>query len=380
MAPHCDPGPAGDRRAPDSGCDRDGARRRRRDARGRLDRVRLRDPAFAARLAAVLADHDDALLADFVDDEDGISADRLSAELARQSRRALVHPVFFGSAVTGAGLDGLTAGISRLLPAVAGDAEGDVRGTVFKVERGPAGEKVAYVRMFSGAVRIRDRLRFGSNGDDEGTKVTAISVFDGGGDTRSTSVGAGRIGKLWGLADVRIGDTIGGAGTRPIRADAFARPTIESVVLPRCAADKGALHVALSQLAEQDPLINLRQDDVRQELFVSLYGEVQKEVIESTLATDFGIEVEFHATTPIYIERPGRRRAKRSSRSAREARRRSWPGSGCGSSPRRLTQVSTSGSRSSSDRCRSRSSGQSKRRCSRRCSRASTAGRPPTAP
>jgi ribosomal protection tetracycline resistance protein len=39
-------------------------------------------------------------------------------------------------------------------------------------------------------------------------------------------------------------------------------------------------------------------------LYLSLYGEVQKEVIQETLAHDFGIEVEFRETTTIYIERP----------------------------------------------------------------------------
>jgi ribosomal protection tetracycline resistance protein len=64
------------------------------------------------------------------------------------------------------------------------------------------------------------------------------------------------------------------------------------------------VHAALAQLAEQDPLINLRQDDRRQELSVSLYGEVQKEVIEATLADDFGLEVGFRETTMICVERP----------------------------------------------------------------------------
>ena len=59
-----------------------------------------------------------------------------------------------------------------------------------------------------------------------------------------------------------------------------------------------ALRSALTQLAEQDPLINVR------DLAVSLYGEVQKEVIQATLADDFGIEVRFQETTPLYIERP----------------------------------------------------------------------------
>ncbi len=72
-----------------------------------------------------------------------------------------MHPVFFGSAITGAGVGSLMAGIAELLPATEGDADGPVSGLVFKIERGAAGEKIAYVRMFSGTVRTRDRLRFG---------------------------------------------------------------------------------------------------------------------------------------------------------------------------------------------------------------------------
>jgi ribosomal protection tetracycline resistance protein len=172
---------------------------------------------------------------------------------------------------------------------------------VFKVERGPAGEKVAYVRMFSGTVRVRDRLRFGRDGEG---KVTAIGVFERGAAGRRGSVGAGRIGKLWGLGDVRIGDPVGTPpATRAVR-HRFAPPTLETVVVPCRRADKGALHVALAQLAEQDPLINLRQDDLRQEISVSLYGEVQKEVIQATLADDFGVDVAFRESTTICIERP----------------------------------------------------------------------------
>ena len=69
-------------------------------------------------------------------------------------------------------------------------------------------------------------------------------------------------------------------------------------------SEKGALHVALAQLAEQDLSIDLRQDDLRQELSVSLYGEVQKEVIEATLARDYGLDVGFRETTMICVERP----------------------------------------------------------------------------
>ncbi|MFL5971676.1 MAG: GTP-binding protein [Gaiellaceae bacterium] len=244
-----------------------------------------------AKLAEVLAERDDSLLAAYVEG-DGLPYRRLREELAAQTGRALVHPVFVGSAKTGEGVDDLMAGIAELLPASAGDAEGSASGSVFKIERGPAGEKIAYVRMFSGTVHARERL------NDE--KVTAISVFDAGDVERRASVSAGEIAKLWGLGSIQIGDRIGEAP--PPRRE-FAPPTLESVVVPTNPDDGTRLRVALGQLAEQDPLIEVRQNDERHEMSVSVYGEVQKEVIQATLAEDYGIDVEFHETTPIYIER-----------------------------------------------------------------------------
>jgi ribosomal protection tetracycline resistance protein len=260
------------------------------------------DRAFEVELAGLLVDRDDALLAAYVDDEMAVPYGRLRDELAAQTKQALVHPVYFGSAITGAGVDALSAGIATLLPATEGDAgdSSSSSGTVFKVERGPAGERIAYVRMFSGAVRTRDRVRVGP--DDE-RKVTAITVFDRGSAVQRATVVAGQIAKLWGLGDIRIGDAIGTPRTTG-EGHHFAPPTLEAVIVPRSVADHGALHVALTQLAEQDPLINLRQDDIRHELFVSLYGEVQKEVIEESLAVDFGIDVAFRETTTICVERP----------------------------------------------------------------------------
>jgi ribosomal protection tetracycline resistance protein len=262
------------------------------------------DADFTSRLVDLLAEHDDALLATYINDETTVSYRQLRSELATQTKQALVHPVFFGSAITGAGVDSLIAGIKELLQPTGtraeGDADGPVSGTVFKIERGSAGEKIAYVRMFSGTVRVRDRLQFGR--DKEG-RVTAISVFDCGSAVRRASVAAQQIAKLWGLGDIQIGDTIGISRTTA-ESRYFAPPTLETVIVPRRPADRGALHVALTQLAEQDPLINLRMDDMRQELFLSLYGEVQKEIIQATLASDFNIDVDFRETTTICIERP----------------------------------------------------------------------------
>jgi ribosomal protection tetracycline resistance protein len=172
---------------------------------------------------------------------------------------------------------------------------------VFKVERGRRNEKIAYVRMFAGTVRARERIPVGSG---ERNTVTGIRVFAHGSTAERSAVCAGEIAQVFGLRTARVGDSVGAAAPPRRGSQLFAPPTLETVVVPDDPARKGRLHSALLVLAEQDPLIDVRQDDTRQELYVSLFGEVQQEVVQATLARDFGIDVSFRETSTVCIERP----------------------------------------------------------------------------
>jgi ribosomal protection tetracycline resistance protein len=258
-------------------------------------------PQFVTGLVDVLADASDSFLARYLEDEAAFPYPRLREELAVQTARAAVHPVFFGSAVTGAGVESLMAGIRQMLPRAGGDPAGPVSAAVFKIERGAGGDRLAYARMFSGTLRARDRV-LSPRGVSQ--RVTAVSLVEPGGASPRDSVPAGRIAKLSGLHDIRVGDAIGVAHRRrPGRAE-LARPTLETVVVPSRSGDAGRLYTSLVQLAEQEPLIDVRRNAVRGEITVSLYGEVQKEVIQATLAEEFGVDVSFRETTPVCIERP----------------------------------------------------------------------------
>lgn len=258
------------------------------------------DPAVATRLLDRLCERDDALMAEWLASDGRLPADRLLAALAAQTKAAQAHPVYFGSAITGAGVDLLLDGIRAFLPTAAGDVNAAPAGTVFKIERGGAGEKIAYVRMTSGALHVRDRLRYGPEGDG---RVVGIQVYENGLAVRRPAISAGQIGKLWGLGDVQIGDGIGAAGGRAEHRF-FAPPTLETTIVARRVSDRAALHAALTQLTEQDPLINLRQGEFDRDLTLSLYGDVQKEVIGETLHREYGLEVDFSETTTLCIERP----------------------------------------------------------------------------
>lgn len=257
------------------------------------------DVPFVARLADVLTTGDDDLLSAYVYAE-SVSQQRWLTALSDATRRATVNPLFFGSAITGAGVPALRAALTTLLAVDRTADATPLSARVFKVDRGRAGEKVAYLRMFTGTLGIRDRLELGGHAQ----KVTAIKVFQGGTAVRTTAVGPGRIATVWGLDRARVGDVIGptDGGARDGVVRHFSPPTLETVVRPVDPAQRGALFAALADLAEQDPYIALRRDDDRHELRVSLYGEVQKEVIARMLGDDFGIDVCFAPTSPLCAE------------------------------------------------------------------------------
>ncbi|WP_151084438.1 elongation factor G [Nocardioides cynanchi] len=255
------------------------------------------DVAFRSRLLDLLADDSDALVAEYVHDGQ-VTERHLNDELAAQVAAARLHPVFFGSAATGAGVPELMDGIGRLLPGTAPDGTGPASGRVFKVERGEAGDKVAYLRMFAGSVGVRQRLDLP---DGRLGKVAGIQLFESGRWVRAGSVGAGQIGRVTGLAAVRVGDVFGDRSAADDHH--FAPPTLEAAVTAVRPEQGPALRAALAALADQDPLIDARSDEAGG-VVVSLYGRVQQEVLAATLAEEYGVEAAFADASVLHVERP----------------------------------------------------------------------------
>ena len=226
-------------------------------------------------------------------------------ELRSTVRGATAHPVLFGSAITGAGVTELLDALTTLLPVAApvpsavSGTPGPPSGTVFKVDRGEGGRTVL-ARVRSGSLRLRDRVEVDGRAAE---KVTGLRLYDRGRLVSVDEVPAGRIAAVTGWSSARIGDRFGPVGATPGAVAQFARPTLETVVDAVRLSDVVGMYSALTELADQDPLIDLRRDDGRREIAVSLYGEVQKEVIAAVLAEEYGIEVTFRPTTSICVER-----------------------------------------------------------------------------
>ncbi|UED85545.1 elongation factor G [Streptomyces profundus] len=260
--------------------------------------------AVAEAWAPVLAEHDASILAALVE-ERTVEPARLAEALTAQVAEGKAFPLLWGSALSGAGIPALLAAIAELLPP--GPApEARLRCRVFAIDRDVSGEKVAYLRSYGGELRERQRVT-GYRQEADGTvgsyraRVSGLRVVGApaGGEHRLT---ARHIARVRGLAQVRIGDELGSPEAVD-RRPRFPPPSLETVVTARDGARSGALHAALLSMADQDPLIQARVTPDG-ETRLLLYGEVQREVIATTLADTHGIEAVFAPARVVHRERP----------------------------------------------------------------------------
>ncbi|WP_231954603.1 elongation factor G [Actinoplanes derwentensis] len=254
-----------------------------------------------------VAEVDDAVAARWLAGEQARTRDVRRA-IRRAVRRGDLTPVVSGSAITGTGVPQLRHVLADLLPRCAENAgppagtvfavdrAGPPTGTVFAVDRDGHGRR-AWVRLWSGELRVRDRVEIGGARPQT---ITQIAVSEPGGVLVRPSASAGQIVAVRGLS-ARIGQHIGDPPRRHLYR--FPPPTRQALVEPVDPARRLALFAGLAELSDEDPLVDLRLDEMRAEAVIRLHGEVQKEVIAALLAERYGVEVRFSGTLTACIER-----------------------------------------------------------------------------
>jgi len=252
-------------------------------------------PLGAESVVEAVAGVDDALLQSWLDGGTARPG-RVRRALRDGVRRGTLTPVLTGSAVTGAGVPQLRAALAELLPRAAEPRTAPPAGTVFAVDRDDRGRR-AWVRLWSGELHVRDQV---SRAGLRAERVTEIAVSEPDGVVVRPAVGAGRIAAVRGLS-ARIGESIG--DPPPRRAYRFTPATVHAAVEPVDPTQRTVLFAGLAELAEEDPLIELRIDEASGEAVISLRGEVQKEVIGALLEDRFGVRARFSQSATTCVER-----------------------------------------------------------------------------
>ena len=221
-----------------------------------------------------------------------------SAVVRRALRNHVATAMVCGSAITGAGTTQLRQWIRELFPAdAATDRSAEVAATVFAVDHDEHGRRV-WLRMWTGELRTRRRYAIGTGRPE---RVTEIAVIRPDGAAVVPVAQAGAVALVRGPATWRVGDDLG----RPPRRTPhrFAPPTLQALVEPVRPDQRTAMFTALTELADEDPLIDLRLDETDGEAAVSLHGQVQQEIVAALLEERYGVPVRFRTLSTVCIER-----------------------------------------------------------------------------
>lgn len=257
------------------------------------------EPLFG-RLTELAADCDEEAEECFLNDRP-IPEKVLMRALKSQIAASEAFPVYLGAASLGIGVEDVLNGI-LLLPKAARDEDAPLSGVVYKVEHDKTMGKAAHVRLFSGAIANRDPVPLRGREPVEKAsqirRVLAHRYVDMG------RIGAGDIGALYGLSNVRTGDIIGESPL--LREVTLAMPLLKVQVFPKEPEQLPALVAAVRELAEEDPLLDMEWEKEERELYIKITGMIQLEVIAAFLKDRFQLEATFDSPSVIYKETPAK--------------------------------------------------------------------------
>jgi elongation factor G len=268
-----------------------------------------RDREKEARFSMLekLADHDDALMEQLLDDIEP-PRDAVFDDLARELRDGLICPVLLGSALRENGVLRLMKALRHEAPAVSQtasrlgiSASKDALGYVFKTMHLQHGGKLSLTRLFAGHLDDGATLQSASG---ETARVSGIYAVSGGHDSKRPAAEAGETVALGKLDSIKTGDTVAGGKTAPaalIKVE--ATPPVLAISLAAIdRKDDVKLGQSLLRLNEEDPSLTMVQNQRTHDIVLWGQGEMHLRVALERLRERFGVNVKSHPPAIGYQE------------------------------------------------------------------------------
>ena len=224
---------------------------------------------------------------------------RLSdAEIAQLvSRRALV-PCFFGSGLKTEGVEELLDALDRYTAEPSYGAEPAAR--VYKIARDVQGNRLTFVKVTGGELRVRAPLRYtDEKGGEREEKISQLRFYSGNRYDTAEAALPGQCCALLGLSAAAPGQ---GLGAQRSAAPPLLEPVLSYRVLPPPGTDPALLLPQLRQLEEEDPQLRVAWNERTREIRVQLMGRVQTEILRSLVKERFDREIGLDTGRVLYRE------------------------------------------------------------------------------
>ncbi|WP_037036119.1 elongation factor G [Pseudovibrio sp. JE062] len=259
------------------------------------DDERGREVEARYAMMEMLADHDDVLMEQLLEDESPEN-EIIFDDLVQEMQRGEICPVFIGSAIKG-------NGIRRLLKALRHDAP-DVTDTrkrlglgedeavlqVLKTYHTSHGGKLSVARLFGGSLK-EGALLYDSHGEEY--RPSGLFQMFGLQPKKITEAAAGDLVALGKLDDIETGMTLA-VGAQPketLFVPGSPDPVLSKGIKATERKDEVRLSTALSKLVDEDPSLSVTQVQSTGETVLEGQGEMHLRVALEKLTGRYGLSV-----------------------------------------------------------------------------------------
>ncbi|MFQ5886696.1 MAG: elongation factor G, partial [Anaerolineae bacterium] len=273
-----------------------------------------------------VAETDEGLTLKFLEGEP-IEPSELRAALRRATLEGRLVPVLCGAALRNKGVQPLLDAVIYYLPSPldippitginpktekeevrSADGKEPFAALAFKIVSDPYVGRLAYLRVYSGSLKVGSSALNSSKGTKE--RVGRLLRMHANHREEVDMAYAGDIAAVAGLKRTFTGDTLCDP-KHPIVLESirFPEPVISVAIEPRTQADQEKMSVALARLEGEDPTFDVRIDEDTGQTIISGMGELHLEVLVDRMLREFRVSARVGKPQVSYretITRPAR--------------------------------------------------------------------------
>ena len=236
--------------------------------------------------------------------ETGIVEDRDIARLIIQRK---IFPCYFGSALKEKGVKDFWNGVQKYTAEPKRPTEFGAK--VFKIARDEQGNRLTYMKITGGSLKVKTLLSSNSNGQslpgrkaEEAAweeKADQIRLYSGAKYELTPEAEAGTVCAVTGLTRTYPGE---GLGIEQESELPILEPVLNYQIILPDDCDPHQMLQKLRQLEEEEPQLHILWDSQFSEIHAQLMGEVQIEILKKLIWDRFHVAVEFGAGSIVYKE------------------------------------------------------------------------------
>ena len=262
---------------------------------------------YRAELVEKIVEHDDALMASYLDGKEP-SVEDLKKALRHAVINNKIFPVYTGSALKNKGVQLVLDAVVDYLPsplelaAVKGinpktgeeverhaSDEEPFCALAFKLQSDPFVGQLTFFRVYSGTIEAGSYLYNSTTGSRE--RLGRIVRLQADKREEVKKVFAGEIAAAVGLKDTRTSHTLcDEANPIVLEQIKFPEPVISMRIEPKTKQDQEKMGIALKKLSDEDPTFKVTTDPETMETLIAGMGELHLEILVDRMKREFSVE------------------------------------------------------------------------------------------